>query len=195
MNPTRDGRAFLMCAESWRQTARDIGNLVNCERTDQSWREMQTLRRRPDEVGRCQCSSGQRFSDPSFQQGGVPKAEVVRYAPHDTGVPPAPESGEHNRWHSGQARNLADVFVSASVESLSYYGIQDFLERRRDKARRRGVRKEAEGSVSGAGGSFTSGIEPLHPQRQRPVYNHRMNRHGARLSQPLPAERIRPRYE
>jgi hypothetical protein len=104
-----------------------IGNPLNGDRTNQSWREMQARKRRLDEVRRCQSSSWQHFSHPSFQQGEVPKAGVVRYALWGTGVPPAPERREHGRWHSGQAGNLADVFVSASVESLPYCGIQDFL--------------------------------------------------------------------
>lgn len=56
----------------------DIGNVVNGNRTDQLWREMQARKRRLDEVRRRQSSSGQRLSNPSFQQGEVLKAEIIR---------------------------------------------------------------------------------------------------------------------
>jgi hypothetical protein len=67
-----------------------IGNLVNGDWTDQSRRELHSLQRCIDEVGRCQCPSGQRCSHPSFQQGEVAKAGVVWYALWDAGVPPVP---------------------------------------------------------------------------------------------------------
>lgn len=67
------------------------------------------------------------LSHASFQQREISETRIVRNCGGNARIPPAPERGEHGRWHSGQSGYRPEIFVPASVESLSYRGVQNLL--------------------------------------------------------------------